>query len=229
MFADDPEQHSRSEDSSIAYTWLHYIEDPTNDTEYILFLPMTKAGVKAMDATTEFLTSASAPQEIQEANLNPTQFIVSGASKRGWTSWLVASVDPRVMVLVPVVLDLLNVPSNLQHHFRAYGGWSFAFEDYWELGLTTYFEHPKFFELCDIMDPYSHRDKLVMPKLVINSANDEFFLPDDTRYWWDDMPLAYEMNRFMILPNAEHVTVTAILGKSSIPRDASDFTKDNQI
>ena len=81
VFADDPEQHSRSEDSSIAYTWLHYIEDPTNDTEYILFLPMTKAGVKAMDATTEFLTSASAPQEIQDANINPTQFIVSGASK----------------------------------------------------------------------------------------------------------------------------------------------------
>ena len=81
MFADDPEQHSRSEDSSIAYTWLHYIEDPTNDTEYILFLPMTKAGVKAMDATTEFLTSALAPQEIQDANMNPTQFIVSGASK----------------------------------------------------------------------------------------------------------------------------------------------------
>ena len=81
MFADDPEQHSRSEDSSIAYTWLHYIEDPTNDTEYILFLPMTKAGVKAMDATTEFLTSALAPQEIQDANLNPTQFVVSGASK----------------------------------------------------------------------------------------------------------------------------------------------------
>ena len=81
MFADDPEQHSRSEDSSIAYTWLHYIEDPTNDTEYILFLPMTKAGVKAMEATTEFLTSTLAPQEVQDANIIPTQFIVSEASK----------------------------------------------------------------------------------------------------------------------------------------------------
>ena len=145
--------------------------------------------------------------------------------QRGWTSWLVASVDPRVMVLVPVVLDLLNVPANLQHHFRAYGGWSFAFEDYWELGLTTYFEHPKFFELCDIMDPFSHRDKLVMPKLVINSANDEFFLPDDTRYWWEEMPQAYELNRFMILPNAEHVTVTAILGRNSILEDAVNYIK----
>ena len=88
-------------------------------------MPMTKSGVKAMDATTEFLTSDLAPQEIQDANFNPTQFIVSGASKvsvspadspltssyqRGWTAWLVAAVDPRVMVLVPVVLDLLNIP-----------------------------------------------------------------------------------------------------------------------
>ena len=84
VFADDPEQHSRSEDSSIAYSWLHYIEDATNDTEYILFMPMTKAGVRAMDATTEFLTSAMAPQEIQDANIHPTQFIVSGASKVGF-------------------------------------------------------------------------------------------------------------------------------------------------
>ena len=44
-------------------------------------MPMTKSGVKAMDATTEFLTSDLAPQEIQDANFNPTQFIVSGASK----------------------------------------------------------------------------------------------------------------------------------------------------
>ena len=70
-----------SKDDSIAYTWLHYMEDPTNDTEYVLFMPMTKAGVRAMDAVTEFLTSASAPQEIQEANLNPTKWAVAGASK----------------------------------------------------------------------------------------------------------------------------------------------------
>lgn len=26
-----------------------------------------------------------------------------------------------------------------------------------------------------------------MPKLVINAGGDEFFLPDDTRFWWDEM------------------------------------------
>ena len=75
------DNNGRSDDSLIAYSWLHYLEDPTNDTEYILFMPMVKAGVRAMDATTEFLTSDLAPQEIQDLNLNPTVWGVSGASK----------------------------------------------------------------------------------------------------------------------------------------------------
>ena len=75
------DNNGRSDDSLIAYSWLHYLEDPTNDTEYILFMPMVKAGVRAMDATTEFLTSDLAPQEIQDLNLSPTQWVSSGASK----------------------------------------------------------------------------------------------------------------------------------------------------
>merc|ERR1711983_491431 len=94
---------------------------------------MVKAGVRAMDAATEFLTSDSAPQEIQDLNMNPTQWVVSGASKRGWTAWLVASVDPRVVATVPVVMDLLNFKENIMHQFKAYGGWSFALEPYWEM------------------------------------------------------------------------------------------------
>ena len=75
------DNRGRSDDSLIAYSWLHYMEDSTNDTEYILFMPMVKAGVRAMDAATEFLTSESAPEEIQDLNMNPTQWVVSGASK----------------------------------------------------------------------------------------------------------------------------------------------------
>ena len=43
-----------------------------------------KSGVRAMDAVTEFLTSDSAPQEIQDANVNPTKWAVAGASKVGF-------------------------------------------------------------------------------------------------------------------------------------------------
>ena len=33
-----------------------------------------------------------------------------------------ASVDPRVIALVPVVMDLLNFEPNIKHHFKAYAG-----------------------------------------------------------------------------------------------------------
>jgi len=172
---------------------------------------MTKAGVKALDTVENFLTSDTAPEEIQALGLNPTHHIVAGASKRGWTTWTVGSVEPRAMAIVPVVMDELNFIENIKHHYRSLGGWSFALDDYWKLNLTMYFDHPKMQELFDIVDPFVFRDKLVMPKLVCDSAGDEFFMPDDTRYWWKEMPNYQEMNRFIILPNAEHTTATGIL------------------
>ena len=112
----------------IGFTWWKWIQDPNLNPEWLVHLPMTKASIRAMDTVTNYLTSDSAPQEIIDLNANPKQFIVAGASKRGWTTWIVGSVDPRVMAIVPVVFDLLNSQENLMHHYQAYGGWSFTFE-----------------------------------------------------------------------------------------------------
>ena len=120
---------------------------------------------------------------------------------------MLASVDTRVVYLVSVVMDLLNIQENLMHQFRAYGGWTFPLQPYWELNVTSYLNHPKFDDLASIMDPFEHRDKLILPKLVVNCANDEFFNLDNSRYWWDQMPMAYEMNRFLMTPNTDHLTL----------------------
>ena len=62
---------------------------------------MTKAGVRAMDAATEFWAA--------ESGNTMSQWIVAGASKRGWTTWTVGACDPqRVVGIVPMVLDELN-------------------------------------------------------------------------------------------------------------------------
>lgn len=64
-------------------------------------LPMTKAGVRAMDAITAFCRSAEGGSVAVE------KFVVAGGSKRGLDTWLSAAVDKRVVAIVPLVVDLL--------------------------------------------------------------------------------------------------------------------------
>ena len=97
---------------------------------------------------------------------------------------------------------------------RSYGGWSFALESYYELNLTTYFNDPKMQQMMNIIDAFEYRDKLLMPKYVINGGNDEFFLPTDTRYWWEQMPNHQKLNRFLMLPNTDHGIIGGLFGKT---------------
>ena len=60
------------------------------------------------------------------------KFVVSGASKRGWTTWTTAAVDKRVVAIIPIVIDLLNVEPSFEHHWQAYGFWAPAIKDYVE-------------------------------------------------------------------------------------------------
>ena len=66
-----------------------------------------------------------------------SKWVIAGASKRGWTTWTVGAVDqalasPRVIGIIPVVMDLFQMQASLHHHYRSLGGWTFAFEPYYE-------------------------------------------------------------------------------------------------
>jgi PhoPQ-activated pathogenicity-related protein len=40
-----------------------------------------------------------------EADPSGEKFVVSGGSKRGWTTWTAAAVDKRVVAIVPASID----------------------------------------------------------------------------------------------------------------------------
>jgi len=179
VFKDDPARKPRVEDDFIAYTWDHFIR--TGDDRWPARLPMTKSAVRAMDTVTAF---AASPQGGGHA---VTRFVVSGASKRGWTAWATAAVDRRVIALAPAVIDLLNLEPSFVHHWRAYGAWSDAVQDYVDQGLMDKLGTPAFRALMRIEEPYEYRDRLTIPKFIVNASGDEFFLPDSSRFYFDDL------------------------------------------
>ena len=146
VFKDDPTRKPRSEDDFIAYTWDKYLR--TGDEKWPARLPMTKSAVRAMDAVTAF---AASPQGGGQA---VTRYVVSGASKRGWTTWTTAVVDRRVVAIVPAVIDMLNVEPSFVHHWRTYGAWSEAVKDYVEHGIMDWMGTRQFHALMRIEEPY---------------------------------------------------------------------------
>ena len=156
---------------------------------------MTKAAVRAMDSVKSFMATAKG------GNLAVDQFVVAGASKRGWTTWTTAAVDPRVVAIIPMVIDVLNVIPSFNHHYRSYGFWSPAVTDYYNLGLMDELNSPAFSKLLSVVDPYSYRDRYKMPKLIVNAAGDPFFVPDASKFYFDKLP-GEKYLRYM--PNADH-------------------------
>jgi PhoPQ-activated pathogenicity-related protein len=193
VFKDDPSRKPRSEDDFIAYTWDKYLR--TGDEKWPARLPMTKSAVRAMDALTAFAASA------EGGGQKVSRYVVSGASKRGWTTWTTAAVDRRVIAIAPAVIDMLNVEPSFIHHWRAYGAWSEAVKDYVEQGIMDWMGTREFRALMKIEEPYEYRDRLTMPKLILNASGDQFFLPDSSQFYFDDLR-GEKYLRYV--PNASH-------------------------
>lgn len=187
------ETKPRTEDQIIAYTWVKFMK--TGDTTWPLRMPMTKASVRAMDTVTAFCATPAG------GNISVAKFVVAGGSKRGWTTWTTAAVDKRVVAIVPMVIDLLNNKKSFEHHYQAYGFYSAAVKDYQDMGLMNVSETPEYQALMKLEDPYSYRDRFTMPKLMINAAGDQYFLPDSSQFYFDALP-GEKYLRYV--PNANH-------------------------
>ena len=187
------ETKKRSEDSLIAYTWDKFLK--TGDSTWPARLPMTKSAVRAMDTVTSFCAS----DEGGKAKVD--QFVVAGGSKRGWTTWTTAAEDKRVVAIVPMVINLLNIEPSFKHHYEAYGHWAPAVGDYVANDIMDWADTPEYRALMKIVEPYEYRDRYTMPKLIMNATGDQFFLPDSTRFYYKDLP---GEKLLRMVPNADH-------------------------
>ncbi|UJR14404.1 hypothetical protein I4U23_001401 [Adineta vaga] len=197
-FLADPLHKSRTEDAIIAWTWKTFIESNGSDPHVLLRMPMTKAVVRGMDATQEFLRQQEIPA--------PEHFIISGLSKRGWTTWTTAAVDnKRVIGAIPIVMDMLNLRQNMKGHYQSLAGWTYDFEDYYVENITMYLDNPYLQVMANIVDPYVYFDRYRSIRLYqIQAADDEFFLPDSEDFFWNDLQKATNGSFLRRIPNVGH-------------------------
>ena len=228
VFSDDKKR--RTEDGIIAYCWDKFLR--TGDALWLTRLPMTKAVVRAMDTVQDFCASKAG------GRVTVNDFVVAGASKRGWTTWTTAAVDRRVVAAVPIVIDLLNIVPSFKHHYEVYGGWAPAVGDYSGMGVMDWIGSPEFDALARIVEPYSYRDRLTMPKLIMCGAGDQFFLNDSWKFYLADLQgptwLRYGPNSGHGLESSDPVgTVTAfyrrIVEKKPMPQYGWTFPDANTI
>ena len=179
------------EDDLIAETFLRFLK--TADPDWPLLLPMTKSVVRAMDALQSFASSHLA---------RPVQnFVITGASKRGWTSWLTAAVDQRVAGVAPRVFDMVNIAAQLPHQLESWGTYSEMLRPYVQPGLPNFLGTHNGRQLIDIVDPFSYRDRLQVPKLMILGTNDRYWTLDAPNLFWRDLPGS---SAIQYVPNAGH-------------------------
>ncbi len=197
---------NRREDEIIAYSYRQHLDG--GDDEWPVLLPMTKSAVRAMDVIQELAQDT--------IGFEVDGFVVGGASKRGWTTWLTAAVDDRVKGIAPVVIDVLDMDDQIDRHFKSYGEYSFAINDYVELNVFQSFGTPAGDELQAIVDPFAYVERYTMPKLILNATGDEFFLPDGSRLYFDQLP---EPKELIYQPNIGHgsgdLDILSLLGDAT--------------
>jgi PhoPQ-activated pathogenicity-related protein len=181
----------KKEDDLIGETFVNYMK--SQEPDWPLLLPMVKSAVRAMDALQEWGRERRTPID---------GFIVTGASKRGWTTWLTGAVDSRVKGIAPMVIPTLNMRAQTAYQQASWGFFSEQIEDYTSRGLTEKFDDPVGKVLWRMVDPYSYLDRINVPILQINGTNDRYWTLDSLNLYWNDIksPGSY----VVYLPNAGH-------------------------
>lgn len=165
------------EDEIISYTFEQFVR--SGDQTWPLLLPMVKSAIRGMDAAEEIAA--------KHWNVQIDNFLVTGASKRGWTTWLTAATDERVVGLAPMVIDVLNMGPQMRHQLSTWGGFSEQIEDYTKRGIQQMMDTPVGHRLTQIVDPFAYREQLEQPKLIVLGTNDRYWPLDALNLYWDEL------------------------------------------
>lgn len=182
----------KKEDALIAESFVRYLE--TEDGSWPLLFPMVKSVVRGMDAIQAFAK--------QEWKFEVKDFVVAGASKRGWTAWLTAATgDKRVKAIAPLVFDSVHIAVQMDNQVKAFGKPSEMIHDYAERKLVPIPRTAAAARLWKIIDPWSYRDRLTMPKLIVCGTNDPYWPLDALNSYWDGL----KGDKWVLyVPNAGH-------------------------
>ncbi|EIC86011.1 PhoPQ-activated protein PqaA family protein [Serratia sp. M24T3] len=197
------------EDDSIARTWKLYMADPVDREQLPLHVPM---------AASISQTIRLAKKELIKWDIN--KFIVTGASKRAWATWLSGISDPDVDAIVPFVIDVLDTGKIMANMYHSYGGnWPIAFAPYYNQGIDQATRTANFGKLMKIEDPLqymgtAYQSRLAIPKYIVNASGDDFFVPDNTRYYYDKLP---GIKSLRMAPNTGHMGIMGFIDQSLVP------------
>ncbi|BDM20578.1 PhoPQ-activated pathogenicity-related family protein [Pseudomonas sp. LRP2-20] len=196
------------EDDAVAHTWAHSLRGAA--PELPLHVPMAAAASRAMDL---------AEQELGKQGLAVDRFIITGASKRGWSAWLTALADERVMAIVPSVIDVADTSAMLAGLRKRYGGhWPLALGSYQQAGVLQQLGTPAFERLMALMDPMQYLgeegQRLAIPKYLVSASGDDFFAPDPVTDYQQRLP---GVTSLRVLPNSDHGGVRQAVVSTLVP------------
>ena len=133
---------------------------------------------------------------------------------------------------------MVNVKACSINHFCAYGFWAPAVGDYTHHKIHERMDTPQYAALLRIVDPYFYRDRLTMPKFIVNAAGDQYFPPDSSKFYFDDLK---GVKYLRYVPNADHslrgsdaqdsilAFYQAILGGTRLPKFSWKMETDGSI
>lgn len=177
------------EDALLAFSFLQALEN--KDPEWPALVPMVRSVLAAMSAATEV------------SGGRWTSFVLTGASKRGWTTWLTAATgDPRIIGAAPRMFDNLRTAAQMQKQLVDWDGYSPMIEDYTAVGLQEMIAEGPASELARWLDPVTYAKLIDVPLLIVNGANDPFWCTDASSVYEDDLA---DKAAFVVCPDTRHV------------------------